>query len=100
VGLLNIIKTKLTSDGVVDGSTWKCFIGYCPDDQDKVISLYSTGGLPQDTLGGENVIETIQVRVRAGALDYSACHDKWWEMFNSLQDADLTATWMNGIGIT
>lgn len=89
--LLDIIKTKLTTASVVNGTTWKCFIGFCPDDQDQVISLHLTGGLPQDTHGGENVTETFQLRVRAATLDYATCETKWRAAFNALQDADLSA---------
>ena len=30
------------------------------------------------------------MRVRAGKLEYAACHDKWWAMFNALQNASIT----------
>jgi hypothetical protein len=92
MGLLDTVRTKLTTDGVVDGSTWKCFIGYAPDDQDQIVQLTPSGGLPQDTLGNETVRDTFQVLVRAGELEYGTCETQWWAMFNSLQDADLGAS--------
>lgn len=90
--LLDTIRQKLIDDGVVDGTTWKCFIGAAPDDQDQLISLQLTGGFEQDTLGGENVLETFQVRVRSGAREYVTCEAKWRAMFDSLHDADLSAS--------
>lgn len=90
--LLDIIRDKLVADAVVNSTTWKCWIGYSPDTQDQLISLHQTGGYPQDTHGGENVHQTIMVRVRAGRLDYNVCLDKWWQMFRCLQDANLSAS--------
>ena len=93
--LLEIIRDKLEADAVVNGSTWKCFLGFLPDDQDQCISLHLTGGFPQETLGNENVAQTFQVLVRAGDREHVICEAKWWEMFNSLQDADFTASPVN-----
>jgi len=92
--LLDIIKAKLVSAGVVNNTTWKCFVGFCPDVQDQVVSLHLSGGFPQDTHENDNVIETFQCRIRAARLDYAACEAKWRQVFNALQDADLSA---NGI---
>ncbi len=92
MGLLETIKEKLEADAVVDGSAWRCFLNFLPDVQDQIVSLHLTGGFPQDTLGNENVVQTFQVLVRAGDRDFTVCENKWWEMFNSLQDADFTAT--------
>ena len=89
--LLDAIHAKLTADGVLNGSTWKGFIGFTPDDQDQEISLVSTGGFPQDTHGGETVSETFQVVVRAAAFEHTVGRNKWQDMFNSLHDADLSA---------
>ncbi len=90
--MLSIIRDKLIADGVANSTTWKCWINYAPDIADQVISLHMTGGYPQDTHGGENVIQTFQVRVRAPRLSYSVCLDKWWQMFRCLNDANLSAS--------
>lgn len=89
--LLESIKTYLTSAGVVDGITWQCFIGYAPDAQDQIISLHYTGGLPQDTHGGENISPTFQLHVRTGPLEHAACANKWWQAVKTLNNADMSA---------
>lgn len=89
--LLDIIKAKLAADGVADGAVWRVFIGFAPDTQDQLISLHLTGGFPQDTLGGETIRGTFQLRVRGAYRDYVTCEAKWRECFNALNDADLSA---------
>ena len=86
--LLEAIRKKLLADAVANQTTWKCYIGYTPDDQDRVLSLTLTGGYPRDTLGGENLLPTFQVTVRAGYLERAQCETKWWEVFTSLQEGD------------
>jgi hypothetical protein len=92
--LLSTIRTKLIADAVANLAAWKCWIGYYPDDigTDQLIALNLTGGFPQDTHGGENVHQTFQVTVRAARTDYATCEAKWWAMFRSLNDADLSAS--------
>lgn len=90
--LLDTIKTKLTSAGVVNGSTWVCFIGYAPDPQDQLVSLHMTGGMAQDTHDNKNITETFQLRVRAAPLAYIVCYTKWLAAFNALQDVDLASS--------
>jgi len=92
MSLLTAIRDHLISQAVVDSDNWKAFIGWTPDTQDQVISLTPTGGLPQDTHGGENALGSFQVRVRAGKLDYATAESKWWDAFDALQDADLSAS--------
>lgn len=88
--LLEAIKSHLVFAGVVN-TGWDCFIGFCPDSQDSVISLHQTGGYPDETHQGETVKSTFQVRVRSGPLDYAGCQEKWWEMFRALHNADLAS---------
>jgi hypothetical protein len=93
MSLLDTIRTRLTDQAVVDGSTWKCFIGYTPDAQDQVVSLNPTGSWHgQETHEGDNVHDTFQVRVRGSKLAYNTCEGKWRDMFDALQDADLSAS--------
>jgi len=89
--VLDDIKTVLTTAAVVNGDTWRCFIGFCPDTQDQVVSLHLTGGAPQNTHGGENASITFQVRVRTARKEYSACYTKWKAVLDALHDADLSA---------
>ena len=89
--VLDLIRGNLITASLVMGTTgWKCYAGFCPDDEDKVVSLHSTGGYPQDTLGNENVLETVQIRVRGVYLDPTVCEAKWWAVFNALQDATIS----------
>ena len=89
--LLEDIRTVLINTGVANTSTWKCWIQYAPDNADQCISLHYTGGMPQDTLAGENIRPTFQLRIRASGLDQAAAQAKWWDMFAALHDADLSA---------
>jgi hypothetical protein len=90
MALLDDIKAKLSADGVFDGSTWKCYIGFLPDDQDNCIALFETGGEPPDTLARENIRPWFQARVRAGAHEYAAAHSKWQAVYDSLNDAETS----------
>ena len=91
MGLLDVVRQKLLGDGVASAN-WPCFIGYGPDNPDQIIVLQYTGGLAQDTLEGTNIEQHFQIKVRANKLDFSACENKWWDMFNSLQDADFSVS--------
>ncbi len=88
--LLDQIYNKLLTDGVINGTTWKCFIGFLPDEQDQCIGLFETGGLPPDKINRETTMPTFQVRVRASKLSYADCRNKWQDVFRSLQDANQT----------
>lgn len=91
MGLLEDIKTKLTSDGVLTG--WTCFLGFMPDTADQMIAIQETGGLPQDTHAGENRRPTFQVLVRAGQRDYATCRAKWDEVYTSLHNSRPTTAY-------
>lgn len=86
--LLDIIRDHLAANGVFNGTTWRCFIGYAPDASDQAIVLTLTGGFPQDTLANENLIETFQFVVRSGV--FATCESKWREVYNAVHDADLS----------
>ncbi len=90
--LLDIIRNKLIAASVVEGSTgFKIFIGYAPDDQDDIVALTTTGGWAQDTHDSANVLESFQAKIRGNKFDYVACESKWRDVFNVLQDADMSA---------
>ena len=90
--LLDIIKARLIATGVANTTTWRVFVGFCPDVSDQVLSLHLSGGFPQETHEGDNVTESFQVRVRAAKLDYVTCEAKWREALYALHDADLSAS--------
>ena len=92
--LLDNIAAYLIARGVSTGPTdqnWPLFLSFFSDDQDQMLGVFETGGLPADTLGRENERVTFQVRVRAGRLDYPTCRAKWKQIFDLLQDAQQTA---------
>lgn len=95
MGLLDIIYAKLVADGVGDDDSniaadWPVKIAVMTDETTNMIGLQSTGGYRQDTQLGENLLQTFQVSVRAG--NYPDAEAKWYEVFNSLNDADLSAS--------
>jgi hypothetical protein len=86
--VLDDLRQYLIQMGIVGGATgWPCFIGYLPDDQDRAVALYLTGGMAADTLGHENELPTVQVRVRAGKFALQECESKWREIYNALDQA-------------
>lgn len=91
MSLLDTVRNKLVSAGIVEGTTgYRAYIGYAPDDNDKIVGLMPYGGQPQDTHQGENSTEMFQVKVRAGSLDYAEAETKTRAVLNCLQDASLT----------
>ena len=93
--LLDDIYTYLTSFGVLlpiapSTSPWVMYESYIPDDQDQMIALYDTGGMPFDTLSRVNERRTFQTRVRGSRLDYNTAFNKWKQIFDLLQDAQQT----------
>jgi hypothetical protein len=88
MSLLETVRTQLASVGVVNTS-WPCYIGYMPDDgSNTAISLQWTGGIPQDTLGDENLRETFQVKIRGAFLGHAACEAKWRAMYAALHSQE------------
>lgn len=85
------IKNELEETGVVGDGTWLAFVGYTPDDQDWVISINPSGGFQQETHGGEYVVPTVQLRVRGPRLDFQTTHDKFWDVFNALNNVATIA---------
>jgi hypothetical protein len=91
---LDAIQARLLAQGVstetgnaAGNAAWPCFRGFMPDSPDQCITVQYTGGFPQDTLGGENMLPTFQVRIRAGELAHGTCEAKWIAAFNALQDS-------------
>lgn len=86
--LLDDIKAYLAGKGLVDGATgWPCYIAFMPDDTDKCVGLFDSGGYPPDTLGRENERLTFQCRVRGVRFEYPEAHAEWKAIFDALQDA-------------
>jgi hypothetical protein len=90
---LEVVRNKLITDGVATDSSgsFPCYIGMHPDTPDNSMSLVLTGGLPQETMGNENLNESFQLKVRTTRLDYSTLEQKCRDAFDSLSDADLSA---------
>ena len=78
-----------TATGNTSGSaTWPCFVGFMPATPDQCIAVQYSGGFPQDTHAGENMLPTFQVAIRAGAYAHSAAETKWIAAFNALQGSE------------
>lgn len=88
--ILDDIGSFITSAGLVD-TGWELKKQWTPDTPDQVIVVAETGGYePPDTSGVNNASLSIQVRVRAGALDYPTARTKWDELFADLHGARFT----------
>jgi len=85
--LMDDIRAYLLANNVAGAPNWPVYLGYYPDDQDQMIGIFETGGLPADTLGRENERVTFQVRIRASRLDYTTDRTKWKDIFDLLQDS-------------
>lgn len=92
MSLLEDIRTKLLADGVAHATNYPCFIGYHPDDPDASMAITYSGGLPQDTLGRENLLGSFQVKLRAAEYAHDVVEAKFRAAFNSLQDAEGSIT--------
>lgn len=90
--LLDVLFNKLTTDGVVGGASgFAGFVAYSPDTQDQIVSVYDSGGLPEETQQKLYSVATVQVRVRSKELDYLTGRQQWDLVYASLQNADLSA---------
>ena len=93
--LLDVLLNKLTADGVVGGASgFQGYVAYAPDTQPQIVSLFEAGGLPEETQEKSYAYGTVQARVRAAELDYPKARNAWQAVYDSLQNADLSA---NGV---
>jgi hypothetical protein len=91
--ILDDIVAYLTDQGLVSPQ-YPCYSGYIPDDQDQMMAVFETGGMPPTELGiGDsprpNERVTFQVRVRGSRLNYAVTRQQWLAVFNALQDSVL-----------
>lgn len=84
--LLDDIRAYLVTLGLVT-SSWPVYEGYIPDDQNQMVSLFETGGMPPDTQNREYERVTFQLRIRGNRLDYAVVRTHWLTLFNALQDS-------------
>lgn len=89
MGLLETVRTALTTAAVVT-SGWPCYIGYAPDDGGRYISLFLTGGFPQDTHQRNNRLPTFQLAVRAGQFEHAECEAKMQAAWAALENQSLS----------
>lgn len=91
--ILNDIVSFLTSQNLVSTS-YPIYQGYIPDDQDQMMAVFETGGMPPTELGIGNAPRpnervTFQFRVRGTRLNYGVTRQQWLNCFNALQDSVL-----------
>lgn len=93
--LLDQIINKLTTDGIIGGSTgWVGQKSLLTPEPDKLVVVYDTGGLPADIVKSSETKydqPTFQVRVRSTAFDYQGARDKMQDVFNSLHSNEPVA---------
>lgn len=85
--LLDDVASYLVAQSGIVSASWPLYKGYIPDETAQVIALFETGGLPSDTLGGENERVTFMARVRGARLDYQVVRLKWKDVFDALHDS-------------
>ena len=89
--LLAAVRTALMDADVHDAGDWPVYIVYGPDTQNKIMVITPTGGIEQDTLGGENVLPSFQIMVRGDRIGYQLVEEKAWEVYNTINDIDLSS---------
>ena len=91
MSLLDDIKNKLVSDGIVDGSTgWKFYKAYLPDSPSNVVAIYEMPGPePDQTQGIAYEYPGFQIYTRASAFEYDVARSKLMEVYRSLNNADI-----------
>ncbi len=89
--MLDDVADFLTAMGA-PSVAWPLYKGDLPDDQDQTIAIFEAPGWPADTLGRENEIVTLQLRVRGARRDYPTVRAKWKECYDLLQDAQQVDT--------
>jgi hypothetical protein len=91
--ILDDIVTYLNNLGLVS-TAYPIYEGYIPDDQDQMMAVFETGGMPPTELGignepRPNERVTFQFRVRGTRLNYGITRKQWLACFNALQDSNL-----------
>lgn len=86
--ILDDINTYLTGLSLA-GGTYPIYEGYIPDDQDNMMAVFETGGMPPVEIDRPNEIVTFQFRVRTSRLNYAVGRQQWLTCFNALQDSVL-----------
>lgn len=90
--VIDDIYTYLTNLNLVNGNTgWLCYESYFPDDQDQMVGLFETPGLPGWTQQSETERVAFQLRVRGTHLAYGLARAKWQQLFNAIQDSRPTS---------
>jgi Bacteriophage minor capsid protein len=74
---------------LTDPVFWPMYIGYIPDDQDQMMAVFETGGMPPVEINRDNEIVTLQMRVRSARLNYAVGRQQWLNCFNAIQDSSL-----------
>lgn len=87
--LLDLVRDYLIASGAVSGG-WVCYQSRMPDDQDKVISVFETGGYPPTEINRDTENVSFQLRVRGPAFSYALTRAKWYECKTLLKDSQQT----------
>lgn len=92
MALLDDIGTILINAGQVGGVTgWTLYKSYLPDEPDKAIAIFETGGDPPDQSEGTRYdVIRFQLIVRGVEYGYDTAHDKIQTIFNALNDVSYS----------
>lgn len=90
--LLDDIGQKLIDDGLVNGDTgWKLYKSYLPPSPSQAVAIYEMPGPePDQTPGTAYEFPAFQVFVRGNEFEYDVARTKIKEIFNSLNNADIS----------
>lgn len=90
--LMDDIQAYLQAHLVDESGRWPVLIGVLPQNQDRGIGLFETGGYPATEINRETETVTFQLLVRANRQEYAVARQKYQDCFDLLQDAQQTGT--------
>lgn len=91
MALLDDIGAHLTSEGIVDGSSWHLRTGILTADPDQIVLVTETGGFGIDQYSNPPVGDlSFQILVRAGKHKYQDARTKIGAAFLALNQASIS----------
>lgn len=87
MSLLDDIHTKLTTESVIDGSSWTGFKSYLPDSPDQAIAILETGGEEPDI---DYTFPDFQIMVRGQKFEYDVAKAKMDAVYTALHNATVS----------
>ena len=91
MSLTTDITAYLTSQGVIDGTTWKSYVGDAQktkDAHDRMVIITLSPGDGPDTHDDSNRLPGFKVRIRGRQHNHDEALTKWQAMYDALQDGE------------